>query len=106
MCSGTGLLMVTLSDGFLQGLLAVMVHTTSFPGTTFCTGTSCLVFSPLAPTTSCPTSAVVLSVTVQSLADDCAKACEPKLQARMAATPMYLRIPSIMSVSLTGCFPL
>src|SRR3954468_9841847 len=105
MCSGTGLLMATFSDGCLQMLLAVMVQTTSLPGTTFCTGTSCLVFSPLASTTSCSTSAVDLSA-MQPAAGACAKACEPKLQARMAMTPMCLRTPSIMSVSLTGWFPL
>ena len=73
------LLIVTLSDGCLQMLLAVTVQTTSTPGTTLPAGTSFLVFSPLSLTTSCSTSAVDLR-TMQPCGA-CANACEPKPQA-------------------------
>src|SRR4249919_3402540 len=85
MCSGTGLLMVTLSDGCLQTLLAVTVHTTSVPGTTLPAGTRTLDFSPLSLTTSFSTAAVVLS-SMQSLA--CANACAVNPQV-MSATIAY-----------------
>ncbi len=93
--------MVTLSDGCLQMLLAVTVQMTSTPGTTLATGTSFVDFSPLALTTSCSTSATDLR-TMQPCV--CAKACELRLQAMMAAKPKTF-YPLNICVSFTANFP-
>src|SRR6187401_1513061 len=98
MCSGTGLLIVTLSEGGLQMLLAVTVQMTSFPGTILPAGTRTLDFSPLSLTTSFSVSAVDLR-TMHPCA--CAKACEPNAQAMRATTPSTFRFPLIMCVSFT-----
>src|SRR3954471_23393111 len=99
MCSGTGLLITTFSEAALQVLVAVTVQTTSVPGITLPAGASSLVFSPLAPTTSFSTSAVVLS-TMQPCV--CAKTCDPKAQASNAAALTNFDVLSIMCNSFTA----
>src|SRR3989337_4261841 len=103
MCAGTGLLTVTFSDGCLQMLLAVIVQITSPPGTTLPTGTSLVVFSPLASIVTCSVSATDFS-TMQPAARACANAGAPTPDARMAAKPKNLSIPMFMNVSFTANF--
>src|SRR5215831_5090889 len=62
-------------------------------------GTSCLVFSPLAPTTSFSTSPVVLS---SMQAFDCANADEPKPQASSTAATTNFNVLLIMCNSFTA----
>src|SRR5688500_17712923 len=102
MCSATGLLIVTLSDGCLQVLLAVTVQTTSVPGMTLPAGTRTLDFSPLSLTTSFSISAVDLRTMHPCV---CAKACEPNAQAMRANAPSTFRFALNMCVSFTVVLP-
>src|SRR4051812_39387704 len=99
MCSGTGLLMITFSDGALQVLLAVTVQTTSVPGMTLPAGASSLVFSPLALTTSFSTWAVVCSA-MQFC--DCAIASDERPKASNAAVAANFNVLLIMCISFTA----
>src|SRR6478736_1031372 len=99
MCSGTGLVMTTLSDASLQTFFAVTVQITSVPGMTLVSAaaTSTLDFSPLTLTTSFSTSPVVLSSTQLVCAN--AGACSAQA---MTAAAMNFTVPLIMCVSFTS----
>src|SRR5687767_1182776 len=103
MCAGTALLIVTLSDGCLQMLLAVTVHVTSTPGTTFSGVTIVTLLTPFASTTSLAISAVDLSRMQPCV--PCANDCEAKPQAINAAAVRNFTFPLIMCVSFTCAFP-
>src|SRR3954471_17735811 len=89
MCSGTALLMTTLSEGCLQTLLAVTVQTTSVPGMTLPAATSTLLFSPLSLTTSFSTSPLVFSSMQFFSAAGWANDWALKTQAMTAAAPNF-----------------
>src|SRR5262245_17228893 len=99
MCSGTALLMATLSDGTLQVLLAVTVQTTSVPGITLPASTRTFDFSPLALTTSFSICAVVLS---SMQPGPCPNACVTRPHANSAAMAADFWNSLNMCVSFTS----